>query len=78
MLGWGDTNVDRARHADEIKDMVDVEIIVADTIRISTDDIVISNVRAAVLNHGLSNVKLVATKIDVCFHHRWGFLSQVD
>ncbi|KAF2277958.1 uncharacterized protein EI97DRAFT_488099 [Westerdykella ornata] len=62
--GWGDTNTARARFADEVKDMVDVEIIVADTIRISSDDMVISSVRAAITNHGIDNVKLVATKID--------------
>lgn len=65
ILGWGDINVLRARHADEVKDIVDVEIILADTIRIATDDLVISNARAAALNHGAAMVKLVATKIDV-------------
>lgn len=56
----------RARHADEVKDTVDVEIILGDTVRIGTDEMVISNARAGVLNHGASNVKVVATKIDVC------------
>jgi hypothetical protein len=63
--GWGDTSVMRARHADEVKDTVLVEIIVADTIRISTDDMVINTVRGAALNHSPAQVKLVATKIDV-------------
>lgn len=63
--GWGDVNLSRTRHTDEIKDSVDVELILADTIRIATDDTVISNARGAILNHGLASVKLVATKIDV-------------
>lgn len=63
--GWGDINTMRARHADEVKDQVDVEIILAPTSRIATEDLVISNVRAAALNHGAARVKLVATKIDV-------------
>ncbi|KAI4647068.1 uncharacterized protein J4E78_009040 [Alternaria triticimaculans] len=62
--GSGDTNMSRARHADEVKDTVDVEIILGDTVRIGTDEMVISNARAGVLNHGASNVKVVATKID--------------
>jgi hypothetical protein len=37
----------------------------ADTIRITTDDLVINHVRAAALNHGMAMVKIVATKIDV-------------
>lgn len=63
-IGWGDINLSRNRHADEIKDTVDVEFIVADTIRIATDDAVINNARSAVLNHGAAKVKLIATKID--------------
>jgi hypothetical protein len=55
----------RARHADEVKDTVAVEIILGDTVRIGTDDIVMSTARAGVLNHGASKVKVVATKIDV-------------
>jgi hypothetical protein len=55
----------RARHADAVKESVDVEIILADTIRIATDDLVISTARAGVLNHGAAKVKVVATKIDV-------------
>ena len=64
-LGWGDTNTSRSRHADDVKDTVDVEVILADTIRIATDDMVINHARAAALNHGMTMVKLVATKIDV-------------
>jgi hypothetical protein len=64
-LGWGDINLSRVRHAEEIKDTVDVEIILADTIRITSDDKVINSARAAIAHHGASNVKLVATKIDV-------------
>jgi hypothetical protein len=63
--GFGDTNTLRARYADEIKDTVDCELIVADTIRISSDDAVINKARAAIANHGIAGVKLVATKIDV-------------
>lgn len=55
----------RARHADEIKDTVDVEIVLGDTSRIGTDEMVISTARAGILNHGASKVKVVATKIDV-------------
>ncbi|KAF9691614.1 hypothetical protein EKO04_010401 [Ascochyta lentis] len=62
--GWGDVNLSRVRHAEEIKDTVDVEIILADTIRIASDDKVISSARAAVAHHGAANVKMVATKID--------------
>jgi hypothetical protein len=64
-IGWGDTNTSRTRHADDVKDTVDVEVILADTIRITTDDLVINHVRAAALNHGMAMVKIVATKIDV-------------
>jgi hypothetical protein len=56
----------RVRHAEEIKDSVDVEVILADTIRIASDDMFINSARAAVAHHGASNVKLVTTKIDVC------------
>ncbi|KAF2001636.1 hypothetical protein P154DRAFT_596258 [Amniculicola lignicola CBS 123094] len=62
--GWGDTNLSRIRHTDSIKSSVDIELIVADTIRISSDDDVIGNARSAVLAHGAGNVKLIATKID--------------
>lgn len=57
----------RARHIDEIKDMVDVEIVLGDTVRIGTDEKVISAARAGALNHGYSKVKVVTTKIDVRF-----------
>jgi hypothetical protein len=63
--GSGDVNMLRARHADDVKDGVDVEIVLGDTVRIGTDDVVMSTVRAGVLNHGSSKVKVVATKIDV-------------
>lgn len=62
---WGDINPSRVHHAKEIKDTVDVEIILADTIRIASDVKVINSARAAVAHHGVANVKLVATKIDV-------------
>jgi hypothetical protein len=63
--GSGDVNMLRARHADDVKDGVDVEIVLGDTVRIGTDDVVMSTVRAGVINHGSSRVKVVATKIDV-------------
>lgn len=44
---------------------MDVEILVADTIRIASDDAVINNARAAITLRGAANVRLVATKIDV-------------
>ncbi|KAH7067835.1 hypothetical protein FB567DRAFT_585403 [Paraphoma chrysanthemicola] len=62
--GSGDINMLRAKHADEIKDSVDVEIVLGDTVRIGTDDMVISTVRSGILNHGASKVKVIATKID--------------
>ena len=42
-----------------------MEIILADTIRIASDDKVINSARAAIADHGASNVKIVAIKIDV-------------
>ncbi|KAF1831454.1 hypothetical protein BDW02DRAFT_606538 [Decorospora gaudefroyi] len=63
--GSGDINMSRARHADAIKDTVDMEIVLGDTVRIGTDEMVISTARAGVINHGVSKVKVVATKIDV-------------
>lgn len=63
--GWGDLNLSRTRHAEEIKDKADIIIIVADTIRISSDAKVINEVRAAVAHHGAENVKIITTKIDV-------------
>ncbi|KAF2638562.1 hypothetical protein P280DRAFT_499892 [Massarina eburnea CBS 473.64] len=62
--GWGDRNTMRARHAEEVKDTVDSELILADTIRIATDDTVINNAHAAMTLRGAEHVKIVATKID--------------
>ncbi|KAJ8119004.1 hypothetical protein OPT61_g125 [Boeremia exigua] len=62
--GWGDSNLARIRHAEEIKDTVDVEFILADIIRFASDDKVINSARAAVAHHGAANVKMVTTKID--------------
>ncbi|RMZ67957.1 Dynamin GTPase domain [Pyrenophora seminiperda CCB06] len=62
--GWGDINLSRVQHAEKIKNTVDVEIILADTIRIASDDKVINNTRAAIAHHGPSKVKVIATKID--------------
>ncbi|KAI8942139.1 hypothetical protein NX059_000229 [Plenodomus lindquistii] len=63
--GSGDINMSRAKHADEVKDSVDVEIVLGDTDRIGTNEMVISTARAGVLNHGASKVKVVTTKIDI-------------
>lgn len=63
--GSGDINLSRARHAEEMREKVDVEMILADTIRIKTDDAVINSTRAGIISHGAQNVKLIATKIDV-------------
>ncbi|KAH6625660.1 hypothetical protein C7974DRAFT_414159 [Boeremia exigua] len=62
--GWGDLNLSRARHAEEISHNVDAVIILTDTIRITTEDKLINSIRAAVAHHGASKVKIVATKID--------------
>lgn len=61
----GHINRSRLRHAEEITSRVDVEIILADTIRISSDDKVINSARAAIAHHCASNVKIITTKIDV-------------
>lgn len=65
ITGWGDLNLSRARHVEEINDNVDVVVILTDTIRITSDDKLISSIRAAVAHHGAAKVKVVATKIDV-------------
>ncbi|OAL48292.1 hypothetical protein IQ07DRAFT_681710 [Pyrenochaeta sp. DS3sAY3a] len=57
--GSGDINMLRARHIDEVKDTVDVEIILGDTARIVTDKRVINATRAGALNRGFSKVKVV-------------------
>ncbi|KAI1541597.1 hypothetical protein PtrSN001C_004461 [Pyrenophora tritici-repentis] len=62
--GWGDINLSRVQHAKQIKDTVDVEMILADTIRIASDDKVINSTRAAIAHHGQTNVKVLGTKID--------------
>ncbi|KAF3036845.1 hypothetical protein E8E12_007724 [Didymella heteroderae] len=67
--GWGDSN-SRVRHAEEIKDNVDVELILADIIRIHSDDKVINTARAAVAHHGPANVKVITTKIDDAEHQK--------
>ena len=64
-LGWGDRNVAKVRHADEIRDHVDIEIIFVDTARITTEDTAINNVRSAIQNRGVNGVIIVATKVDV-------------
>lgn len=55
----------RVRHIDEVKDTVDVELVLGDTVRIGTDKSVINAARSGAHNHGYSNVKVVTTKIDV-------------
>ena len=41
----------------------------ADNIRIKTDEKLLGTVRSGILNRGASNVKIVATKIDVNVLH---------
>jgi hypothetical protein len=67
--GWGDLNLSRARHFEEINDNVDVVLIFTDTIRITSEDKLVNQIRAAVAHHGASKVKIVATKIDVSVKH---------
>ncbi|KAK7189641.1 hypothetical protein PSPO01_04031 [Paraphaeosphaeria sporulosa] len=62
--GSGDTNMARARHIEEIKDIADVVFVFADTLRIGSDHAALGTVRACSLNRGRKNVKFVATKID--------------
>lgn len=68
-IGWGDVNLSRFRHAKQIKYTVYVETILADTIPMASDDMVINSARAAVADHGAGIVKLIATKIDVSLWH---------
>jgi len=65
MIGCGDTNAQRARHIEELRERVKFEIIIADTARIESDQLFIKHARAAINQHGAENVQLVATKIDV-------------
>ncbi|CAO2651542.1 Nn.00g041120.m01.CDS01 [Neocucurbitaria sp. VM-36] len=62
--GCGDTNAQRARHIEELRGRVNFEVIIADTVRIESDHMFIEQARAAIHQHGTSNVQLVATKID--------------
>ncbi|KAF2735985.1 hypothetical protein EJ04DRAFT_522443 [Polyplosphaeria fusca] len=41
--GWGDRNFAKTKHADDIKDKVDIEMTFVDTSRITTEDISINN-----------------------------------
>lgn len=68
MSGSGDDNIIRAQHAGNVKDTVDVEMILGDCGRIGTDETVITTVRSGIINHGSAKVKVVATKIDVSTH----------
>lgn len=68
-IGWGDVNLSRLRHAKQIKYTVYVEMILADTIPMASDDMVINGARAAVADHGAGTVKLISTKIDVSLWH---------
>jgi hypothetical protein len=63
--GWGDINLAKSRHADEIKDSADLEIILADTMRIATEATTIDSIRAALQNRGAHNVLITTTKTDV-------------
>ncbi|KAF1847434.1 uncharacterized protein K460DRAFT_306593 [Cucurbitaria berberidis CBS 394.84] len=62
--GCGDTNAQRARHIEDLRDRVSFEVIIADTARIESDHMFIEQARAAIHQHGTHNVQLVATKID--------------
>ena len=50
---------------EELNDSVDVVLVLTDTLRITSEDILVKHIRAAVALHGASKVKIVATKIDV-------------
>lgn len=63
--GSGDSNVTRARHAEEVAKSVDVLLLLVDTIRVTTDDDLIKRARGAMDTHGVENVKIITTKIDV-------------
>lgn len=69
--GWGDTNLAKTQHADEIKDDADVEIILADIDRIVDNASFVANVRAAYQNRSKKGVMIVATKIDVGLPFSW-------
>ncbi|KAF2112543.1 hypothetical protein BDV96DRAFT_664124 [Lophiotrema nucula] len=62
--GWGDRNIAKSRHADEIKDTVDMEMIFIDTSRITTENTAINKVREAIHNRGANGVIIIATKVD--------------
>lgn len=64
-VGWGDRNTAKTRHADEVRDTVDLEIILVDKARIETEDVAINKMRVALQNRGVENVIIVATKTDV-------------
>lgn len=63
--GWGDTNIAKARHAEEVRDTVDFEMILVDTARIETDSTANNNIRQALRARGPERVVVVATKIDL-------------
>jgi hypothetical protein len=65
LSGWGDVNLAKTRHADEIKDDADVEIILADTDRIVDNAMFIANIKAAYQNRDAKGVMIIVTKIDV-------------
>jgi hypothetical protein len=48
-----------------MNDNVDVVLVLTDTIRITSEDKLVNQIRAAVALHSASKVKIVATKIDV-------------
>ncbi|KAF2015535.1 hypothetical protein BU24DRAFT_480282 [Aaosphaeria arxii CBS 175.79] len=62
--GWGDRNALKERHADEVRSAVDLEIILVDTIRITTEDSAINKIRAALHGRGAEGVIIAATKVD--------------
>ena len=68
-VGWGDRNLAKARHADEIRETLDVQILFVNTARIRDESSAINNIRIAIQLLGLERVVVVATKIDVSTSH---------
>ncbi|KAJ4294178.1 hypothetical protein N0V90_007868 [Kalmusia sp. IMI 367209] len=62
--GSGDINVSRARHAEELRNTVDILFVLADTLRIKDEHQVINTMRDCMKSRGTDKVRLVATKID--------------
>ena len=63
-LGWGDRNIAKAVHAEEVKENIASEAIFVDTSRIASEGVAIGNIRRALRARGPDRVIAVATKID--------------